>query len=125
MVEVREDIRWTLIAVAEYGDPEVYEVNDLQTLTIMYHRMEKEGRAVGPRCLMQLSLIRHAYVTCLREGRLEHLEGDDEESGEVGDMLVTDESVIEMRYVRASSSEDSTHTYSTTDRQLLDMLLAL
>lgn len=124
VVETREAIRWTAIALAEDGGP---EANDFQTLATIYHRMEKEGRAVGPRCLMTLSLILQAYVSCFWRGRLEHLECDDERPD--GDAAppppVTVHSVFQMRCVRASPSEDSTRTFATTGGHLLDMLLSL
>ena len=69
VVKPREAIRWMALAVAEDGDHVVHDFQgravslQVRTLTTIYHRMEKEGRAVGPRCLMQLSLILHAYVT--------------------------------------------------------------
>ena len=126
VVETREAIRWTDIAVAEDGGPELHEANDFQTLATIYHRMEKEGRAVGPRCLMQLSLILHAYVSCFRMGRLEHLECNDDRPDEdaAPPPSVTVHSVFQMRQVRAAPTEHSS-TYATTGRHLLEMLLAL
>ena len=133
VVEAREAINWMALAVAEDGGPVVHDFQgqtvslQVRTLTTIYHRMEKEGRAVGPRCLMTLSLILHAYVTCFRTGRLEHLECDDDRPDEdaAPPPPVTVHSVFQMRYVRASPSEDSTRTFTTTGRDLLDMLLFL
>ena len=124
VVETHEAIRWMALAVAEDGGPVVHH---LQTLTTIYHRMEKEGHAVGPRCLMELSLILHAYLYCFREGLLDHLECDDERPDEdaAPPPRITAQSVFQMRYVRASPSEDSTRTYATTGCHLLEMLLAL
>ena len=127
VVETREAIRWTALAIAEDGGPQGHQVNDFQTLTTIFHIMQKEGRALGPRVLMTLSLILHAYVTCFREGRIEHLESDDERPGEdaAPPPSLTEHSLFTMRHVRASPDGRPTRRYATTGRHLLEMLLAL
>ena len=124
VVEVSEGLNWYAQALQNHGVPE--GLTRYQTLIEIYRGMQKQGRDIGPRCVMSLSLLVGQYLLSFRMLHLAHDESDEERPDEdAAPPPVTWESVFEMRHVRASPDEDPTRRYSTTGHHLLLKLLDL
>jgi hypothetical protein len=128
LVEIFEGIKWYGECLPAGGNA---PADAQQTLVRMYHGMQKEGRNVGPRCLLLLSLVVTAYLDCLCNGRMQALEEDRSPFHELpAAPRITEHSVFRMRPVRhtsnvclrASRTED---TESATCRLLIEMFREL
>lgn len=114
LVEICEGIKWYGECLAVDGDA---PADDTETLVRMYHGMQKEGRNVGPRCLLQLSLIVTAYLDCLRNGRMQDLESERSPFDALSPApRITEHSLFHMRAIRETSSVElrASRTSETT-----------
>jgi len=118
VVQASEAVKLFSLARGEFPSQD----NRVQAFTTIYHHMRKEDRVIGPRVLITLSLILEAYLTCFSEGRLEHLEYEEDDT--IPGPSVTIYSRFQMHYVRASPTELRT-TYDATGHELLEMLVTL
>jgi len=131
VVEASEGITWYAQALQSLGGPPGRA--RYETLIDMYRGMQKEGRDVGPRCVMSLSLLLQQYLRSFRMQQLKDDEAEEEEApyafgvpaAPFTGLPVTWESVFEMRHVRESPDEDPKLRRSATGHDLLQMLLDL
>jgi hypothetical protein len=131
VVEASEGITWYAQALQSLGGPPGRA--RYETLIDMYRGMQKEGRDVGPRCVMSLSLLLQQYLRSFRMQQLKDDEAEEEEAPypfgvpapPFAGLPVTSESVFEMRHVRESPDEDPKLRRSATGHDLLQMLLDL
>jgi len=123
LVEICEGIKWYAESLAVDGDaPGDYT----ETLVRMYHGLQKEGRSVGPRCLLQLSLIVTAYIDCLCNGRMQDLENERPDDDMPPAPRITELSPFPMRVIRETSSVElrtsrTQQTVPASGRLLLEM----
>jgi hypothetical protein len=128
IVEICEAIKWYAEALAADGDA---PADDTETLVRMYRAMDKHGRSVGPRCLLQLSLVVSAYLDCLCNGRMQDLEHERSPFDELPPApRITELSNFHMRPVRETSSPElrasrTEDSAPASGRLLLEMLRAL
>jgi hypothetical protein len=124
LVEIKEGIKWYGECLAVDGDA---PADDKTTLVRMYHGMQNQGRDVGPRCLLQLSLIVTAYLDCLCNGRMQDLEKHRSPFDELpAAALITEHSVFTMRAIRQTSGVElrasrTEQTEHATGRVLMEM----
>lgn len=101
LVEICEGIKWHAELLSADGEA---PADDTETLVRMYHGMQKEGRNVGPRCLLQLSLVVTAYLDCLCDGRMQDLEHERSPFDELPTApRITEHSLFHMRAIRQTS----------------------
>lgn len=127
LVEIREGIKWYAEALALHADA---PSDDTETLVCMYHGLQKEGRNVGPRCLLQLSLIVTAYIDCLCNGRMQDLENERPDDELPPAPRITEHSLFPMRVIRETSSVElrasrTEQTVPASGRLLLEMFRGL
>ena len=124
LVEICEGIKWYAEVLAVDGDA---PADDTETLVRMYHGLQKEGHDVGPRCLLQLSLIVTAYIDCLCNGRMQDLEDERSAFDELPTPpRITGHSLFPMRPIRETSSVElrasrTEETVPASGRLLLEM----